>query len=56
MTDPLWTPSSGRVAASNLRRFQRFVTEQREGLGTFADVHDWSVDHPAEFWAAVWDF
>jgi acetoacetyl-CoA synthetase len=56
MTDPLWTPSRGRVAASNLRRFQRFVSEQRDGLGSFAEVHTWSVDAPAEFWAAVWDF
>ncbi len=56
MTDPLWTPSRGRIAASNLRRFQRFVSEQRDGLGSFADVHAWSVEHPADFWAAVWDF
>ncbi|WP_396223458.1 acetoacetate--CoA ligase [Gemmatimonas sp.] len=54
---PLWRPAAADVAAAQLTRF-------REGLvarGVVpAHVHDahalqrWSVEHLAEFWAAVW--
>ncbi|MFQ5557588.1 MAG: acetoacetate--CoA ligase [Acidimicrobiales bacterium] len=54
---PSWTPSPDRVAASNLRRFQRFVAD-RHGVdvGDYASLHRWSVRRSGDFWAAVWDF
>jgi acetoacetyl-CoA synthetase len=54
---PLWTPTPERVAAAGMTRFRRFV-EDRTGLA-FDDsvaLHRWSIDEPAAFWDAVWDF
>ena len=56
MTDePIWTPDAERVAASNMHRF---LTRYAERLAApdYASLHRWSVEQPAEFWAAVWDF
>jgi acetoacetyl-CoA synthetase len=53
MTQPLWTPSPDRKAASNLACFMA-------GLGfagkTYGDIHRWSVSEPEAFWSAVWDY
>ena len=50
--EPLWTPSSARVEASNLNTFQKAVSRHlgREITG-YADLHAWSVADIAEFWA-----
>ncbi|MCU0869614.1 MAG: acetoacetate--CoA ligase [Burkholderiales bacterium] len=59
MTDPtvLWTPSPERVARSNLTAFADLLA-RRHGLhfSDYAALHAWSVEHSADFWAAVWDF
>jgi len=47
---PIWTPSSQRVADSNLTRFAAGV-----GVDGFDGVQAWSLAHPGEFWAAAWD-
>ncbi len=48
MPGPLWTPSSDRIAGANLTRF---------GHGRpFADLYEWSITKPVEFWDAMWDF
>jgi acetoacetyl-CoA synthetase len=48
MDAPLWTPSADRIERANLTRFGKGAT--------YAELHDWSVAKPAEFWDAVWDF
>ena len=57
MPQPLWTPSSQRMATSNLRRFLAQVNEEH---GTsFTDYHglyQWSVENIPRFWAALWRF
>ena len=57
MPQPLWTPSSQRMATSNLRRFLAQVNEEH---GTsFTDYHGlyvWSVENIPRFWAALWRF
>ncbi|CAN0574419.1 unnamed protein product, partial [Ectocarpus sp. 12 AP-2014] len=55
--DPLWSPGVSRVASSRLTHFKRklhgaFAIEPRE----YADLHRWSVENPADFWQAVWEF
>src|SRR5688572_19193461 len=54
---PLWIPRADRAAASQV---QAFITEvdRRHGqrLGTYRDLHAWSVAHPDLFWSLVWDF
>jgi acetoacetyl-CoA synthetase len=47
-SQPLWTPSPERIARANLTRF---------GKGrSYAELYDWSVTQPLEFWDAMWDF
>ena len=50
--EPLWTPSSARIEASNLYAFQKVASRysSRE-LGSYADLHAWSVADLAEFWS-----
>ena len=48
MPAPLWTPSAERIARANLTRF---------GAGrSYAELYEWSVRSPIEFWTAMWDF
>ncbi len=53
--EPIWTPGKDRVAASNMHRFLMQHAERLEALD-YASLYRWSVEKPAEFWAAVWDF
>ena len=57
MTDPLWTPSADRIAASRCAQFMRHL-ETHDGacIGDFAELHRFSVQQPERFWSAVWDF
>ncbi|HVD94333.1 MAG TPA: acetoacetate--CoA ligase [Vicinamibacterales bacterium] len=48
MPGPLWTPSSERIARANLTRFG--------GGRSYAELYDWSLAKPLEFWGAMWDF
>ena len=54
---PLWKPSKRRITAANLTAFMRSASRR---WGTeFADyeaLHSWSVTHPGQFWATLWDF
>ncbi len=49
---PLWQPTAERVAAANLTAFARFVDVPAD----YRQLHRWSLDAPAAFWSAVWDF
>ncbi|HEY5624650.1 MAG TPA: AMP-binding protein, partial [Gammaproteobacteria bacterium] len=55
MTEPLWRPSSQRVAASHM---QRFLTLHARALDTqdYAGLYSWSIAEPDAFWAALWDY
>ncbi|MDX1567232.1 MAG: acetoacetate--CoA ligase, partial [Longimicrobiales bacterium] len=55
--EPLWSPSSQRVAEAAITRFRNRV-EERGGrtLPTYADLHDWSIARPEAFWREVWSF
>ncbi len=56
MTDAqmLWQPDAARVAAAHLTAFAAFA--HRPAGADFSALHRWSVEQPAEFWSAVWDF
>lgn len=54
---PLWTPSADRVRNANLTSFLDAVNRDRGmSLENYADLHRWSIEQPAEFWPAIWDF
>ncbi len=58
MTEPLWSPSGERIAASQVVRFMLFVRERhaiRVGPNYFS-LHAWSLENPEAFWSALWDF
>ena len=57
MSVPLWCPSEERIALANITRFAGLVGERyRAPTGDYRALHRWSVEHPAEFWGALWDF
>jgi acetoacetyl-CoA synthetase len=57
VTEPLWTPSADAVAGSNMAAFMAHVNaEHGLTLSDFDSLWQWSVDQPAAFWSAIWDF
>jgi acetoacetyl-CoA synthetase len=60
MTDPdrqpLWVPDEEAARRSAVAGFARYV-EGAHGvrLAGYSDLWRWSVEHVAEFWAAIWD-
>ncbi|MGL4318416.1 MAG: acetoacetate--CoA ligase [Pseudomonas sp.] len=57
MSQPLWTPSAERIAATRMDAFRRYVN-QRHGLqlADYPALHAWSVAQREAFWQAVVDF
>ena len=53
---PHWIPSAERVAAAQLTRFHAFACGRGAAGGDYASLWQWSVDEPAAFWNAVYDF
>ncbi len=54
---PLWSPSPEAVARSAITRFAA-KAEPLAGrpLASYAALHRWSVEAPADFWSLAWDF
>jgi len=53
---PLWTPSSARVSASNIHQFIKHINMLGQQIETYADLHRWSVEDKKQFWLEVWQF
>ncbi|WP_461534833.1 acetoacetate--CoA ligase [Spongorhabdus nitratireducens] len=54
MSQPLWSPSEARQKDSNMYRFMQQMNAQHGlTLETYDDLHQWSVDHRADFWQAI---
>ena len=55
---PLWAPSPERIAAAQLTRFMDSVRAAGgfDAQGDYFALHRWSIEHPDEFWRAVWSF
>ena len=54
---PLWMPSAQWKARANVTRFIDFVNRTcGQDIGSYDELHRWSVERIPEFWAAVWDF
>ncbi|MFA0573739.1 acetoacetate--CoA ligase [Vibrio splendidus] len=56
---PIWQPSEQRIAQANVTRFMDSLNQQgildRE-LKNYAELHQWSVEHPESFWQNIWQF
>ncbi len=54
---PLWTPSAERIANANLTAFMRDAGARwNRRFSDYQTLYRWSIDHPDEFWRAIWDF
>jgi len=57
MTEPIWSPGPVRRQTANIRRFIDVVRSELDpGIQDYWSLHRYSINHPAEFWRAVWDF
>jgi acetoacetyl-CoA synthetase len=58
MSNPLmWKPSPDQIEAANLTAFARFAREQfGADVTDYAALYRWSIDEPADFWKAFWNF
>ncbi|MDD1783816.1 acetoacetate--CoA ligase [Enterovibrio sp. ZSDZ35] len=55
--EPLWRPSSTRLANANLTDFMDGINRQHnEKLVNFAQLYDWSITHNDLFWTELWEF
>jgi acetoacetyl-CoA synthetase len=53
---PLWTPSPQRIERANITAFARRLAQRHNtDLSDYRRLWQWSVDHKADFWRAVWD-
>ena len=57
-TQALWAPSPERVASAQLTTFMQSVKAATEfdAAGDYFALHQWSLEEPAAFWRAVWEF
>jgi len=64
MTDsPIWSPTAERVRDCALTAFTRFVSQQfgaptphGDPVSDYRALWDWSIDAPAQFWSAVYEY
>ena len=57
MGEALWRPSAERVAAAEITRFTALVNESwGVEAAEYQSLHRWSVEHPEQFWDAIWEF
>ena len=53
----LWEPSAEHIENANMTKFIKYVNERFElDICTYNELHDWSVENIADFWAAMWSF
>ncbi|MBX3665676.1 MAG: acetoacetate--CoA ligase [Burkholderiales bacterium] len=56
MDSPLWQPQPQQIASARITAFMRHVAGGGPACADYPALHRWSVDRPAEFWRAVWEF
>jgi acetoacetyl-CoA synthetase len=55
MTESIWQPSLQRITSSNMQRFLERNAHQLSNKD-YSGLYQWSIDDPAAFWAAAWEF
>ena len=48
---PLWVPNPATVGETGMARFMA-----ETGRSCYADLWQWSVDQPEDFWSKIWEF
>ncbi|MGF1626251.1 MAG: AMP-binding protein, partial [Alphaproteobacteria bacterium] len=55
MSELLWTPSAGRIAAAQITAFRDAASaEIGRAVADYAALHRWSVTDPGAFWRLLW--
>lgn len=52
----LWSPSEEFVRQSHLYAFRNWLANRNLHFDDYASLWQWSVDKPAAFWQAIWDY
>jgi acetoacetyl-CoA synthetase len=56
-SSPLWTPDLEQIAHTRIDGFRRYVNAQLAlDLIDVRELQQWSINHPGDFWGAVWDY
>ncbi|MHB0775567.1 acetoacetate--CoA ligase [Halomonas sp. WWR20] len=56
MENPLWQPSQEAIDATQMAALmQRIAREHAQPIPDYAALHAWSIEHPEQFWALLWD-
>ena len=58
-TAPIWRPSVRQIASTRLTAFAKAAGkrwDRRLASADYSTLHAWSINHPEEFWASVWEF
>lgn len=54
---PLWQPTPTAAARSAMTAFAHAVSARTgKAIDNYANLYQWSLDEPAAFWSAMWDF
>ena len=57
MAKLLWKPTDDQIKNSNMYRFMNFINEKHDqNFAEYPTLYKWSVEHIADFWAAMWEF
>lgn len=57
MNKPIWTPSSERIAQSNLQKYFSFLeVNYKLRFSDFSELYNWSVREIEKFWKSIWEF
>ena len=60
--DTLWHPSATSASRAVVTKYARWladhgpVVEAPDGVSSYRDLWQWSVDEPAAFWSSIWEF
>ena len=53
---PLWKPTSERVAATRMDAFRQTVAVDHPDVVDSVALHAWSIAQPGDFWERVWEY
>ena len=54
---PIWTPSAERIERARLTQFMGHVAIEWDAeVRNYAELYEFSIGRPEDFWRAVWDF
>ncbi len=55
MAHPVWSPAPSQIRDAQMTAFMRFAREHgADGVLDYPGLYRWSIEHPAQFWPAIW--